>query len=94
MVKNLKENIWIAGFLTLNGLTQAEDHILEHPKKELIYSGQTSNIPNNLAKEIFDYGYDDLEIIYTTLQKSISEACDKQYCVIYKIINETSKTNS
>jgi len=51
---------------------------------ELLYNGKLSDIPRELAKKCFDHGYDDLELIYTSIDESIEIACKQQFCLIYK----------
>lgn len=80
MKVNLKDNIWIEGFDI--GFDKSSQIL--PIGVATIYQGETSKIPINIAKEYFDYGYDDLEIIYTSLDESIKSTCDKEYCVIYK----------
>lgn len=85
---NLKDNIWIEGFDSkrkfITSLSKGD--YIDNP---IIYKGKTSEIPKEIAKEYFDYGYDDLEIHFTSLKEAIQSTCSKEYCIIYRKQYET-----
>lgn len=91
---NLKGNIWIEGFDKLIYLNCCSDMGIS--LDDVIFKGNTSEIPEEVAKECVEYvngvngiGYRDY-LIYTmvnhkeTAKQSIQSACDKPYCIIYK----------
>lgn len=85
---NLKDNIWIEGFTReeLFDLSKEDwrNIVDDVSVDKMLYSGKTSEIPEELAKQIFDWGYDDLELHFESLDESIQSACDKEFCIIYK----------
>lgn len=90
MKVNLKDNIWIEGFDNFRECVFAQDAYFDR----LVYSGKTSEIPEETAKECvdcfkqkwyLDYGADiDYLFELETSKQSILSACDKPYCIIYK----------
>lgn len=88
MKTNLKDNIWIEGFNSFTGLSFA---LVAGVKP--IYSGKTSEISEELAKECVEWSEFDKDILsyyhyskaFKTAKESIQSACDKEYCIIYKI---------
>jgi hypothetical protein len=91
---NLKDNIWIEGF-------DSELNLKYNRRRRIVYSGKTSEIPEELAKECVqilaktslgnfyrNYQYDKPQpVAFTkcTAKESIQSACGKKYCIIYKI---------
>lgn len=85
MKTNLKDNIWIKGFDTNEEVYNFKDTIcFVGEKLPYIYIGKTSEIPEEITKKYFDYGYDNLEVHYTSINEAIKESCDQEYCIIYK----------
>lgn len=94
---NLKEKIFIEGF------DNPKDYFL-NPSNEIIkaskiiYSGKTSEISEELAKEcVTNYGILNdnpfhnykvesqyFEYLFKTAKESIQSACSQEYCIIYK----------
>lgn len=88
---NLKDNIWICGF---DSEKEVSDIILTVSFDTFIYSGKTSDIPEEVAKDCVyrrglngKYIYADYsgKICTFTAKQSIQSACDKPYCIICKI---------
>ena len=53
-MKNLKDNIWIDGFDSFRAHEEAIVYFLrisENDNPEIVYSGKTSDIPEDIAKE-------------------------------------------
>lgn len=91
-MKNLKDNIWIEGFVKKIDLSLRSDIYFEDTH-DVIYQGKTSEIPEEIAREcvknfgitLFYYDYRDLMYQkFETAKESIQSACDKPYCIIYK----------
>lgn len=97
MKTQLKDDIWIEGFDTIDTrnkrlkIISICDTIID----ELIYSGKTSEISEELAKECIDWNEFDDNIIkyydyikdywpHLTAKESIKSACSQEYCIIYK----------
>ena len=94
---NLKENIWIEGFDTEvlclhNYLSIQNKH---YPIDMCIYSGKTSEIPEELAKECAEIieltdtkylcvDYNGNSPCFLSAKQSIQSACQEEYCIIYK----------
>ena len=108
MKVNLKDNIWIEGFDTLDWLNA---HIFPLEYFEILYKGKTSEIPEELVEECviqfclckgtplddgsilqedIYFGFKNYKpgfgvVDFETPKESIQSACDKEYCIIYKI---------
>ena len=86
----LKNNVWIEGFKP-HEKSYMDDFItsFNHRKLPILYCGETSQIRNSipelLIREYFDYGYDDLELHFTSVDMAIQESCQDKYCIIYKV---------
>jgi len=78
----LTENVFIAGFTSES---QLNFYKTGASYSKLIYSGKKSLIPRELGKKYFDYGYDDMEIAYTSIDDAINNTCKEDYCLIYEI---------
>lgn len=87
----LKENIFIEGFNTFRGCVLAQD---SHYDK-LIYSGLTSKIPKEVAKECVKHDYlagyyindwPELQFpkCFNTAKELIINVINSKYCLIYK----------
>ena len=101
MKTNLKNEIWIEGFDTTNELVSKKEYfpIIDGKLQNIIYSGKTSGIPEELASQCCKYQnsyegepfykeYGDATWAthpYETAKESIESACNKEYCIIYKI---------
>ncbi len=98
MKTNLKENIWIEGFDDNFGLGYRAKNATYF--KECLYYGKTSEIPEEIAKRHIKNDGDSLGEWFKdysssidnnppyskeTAKESIQSACDKEYCIIYKI---------
>lgn len=91
---NLKGNIWIEGFDKLIYLNCCSDMGIS--LDDVIFKGETSEIPEEVAKECVRMGsYTTTFYNYitndshksnqlSTAKQSIQSACDKPYCIIYK----------
>ena len=94
---NLKDNIWIEGFdmheVGHFMVTKDRNFIMDIAKK-IIYSGKTSDIPEELAKECVDCFKNEYYLDYSseikylyefkTAKESIQSACNQEYCIIFK----------
>lgn len=90
---NLKNNICIEGFDTADECFTPVAQF--HPDKldNVLYEGRTSEILEELAREYVHIGvltgncknYQSGFNIFETARESIQSACDKEFCVIYKI---------
>ena len=103
---NLRGDIWIEGFDDEEDLAvywynhMLWDNYRGLAKYELIYSGKTSEIPEELAKECVKSVWFETDVIggcYMVYQdygeddcwldeatESIQSACPEEYCIIYK----------
>lgn len=100
---NLKDNIWIDGFDHFWQMVLREQSFLDTDlkyTKDHIYSGKTSEISEELAKECVEilakttmgnfyrnYQYNKPQpVSFTkcTAKESIQSACPHEYCIIYK----------
>ena len=94
---NLKDNIWIEGFdmhEVGHFMVTKDRNFIGDIAKKIIYSGKTSEIPEEIAKECVSelwfltekVGYtnnlDELE--YKRAKESIQSACNQEYCIILK----------
>jgi hypothetical protein len=99
---NIKDNIWIEGFDTIEEMSNKLSHliIIDNIMSELIYSGKTSEIPEELAKECVvslnntciyvNYKLSTRLVGYfNDVIKSIQSACDQEYCIIFKKNNNS-----
>lgn len=87
MKTNLKDNIWIEGFDDFIEQWTRYQELAQITESTIVplYAGKTSVMPREIAKKYFDYGYDDLELHYTSINEAIKESCNQEYCIIYKI---------
>src|SRR5690554_4099398 len=97
MKTELKEGIFIEGFDTHHDWGTRMDVVdFDELRYELLYAGETSSIPENVAKECVRYVHDGFKNYYmgfngtnifdrVTAKESIQTACDKKYCIIYKL---------
>ena len=79
---DLKEQIRIEGFNSESDLIQ---YIICETKITILYSGKTSEISEELAKDLVDIG-----LLYgfygnITAKEAIQSHCKQEYCVIYKL---------
>lgn len=96
---NLKDNIWIEGFNRHEAghfMITKDRNFIGDIAKEIIYSGNTSDIPEEIAKEcVLNWRTDGLyhnyqsvsqyeEILFRTAKESIQSACNQEYCIIFK----------
>ena len=98
---NLKDNIWIEGFdmhEVGHFMVTKDRNFIGDIAKEIIYSGNTSDIPEEIAKECvkhidslgegyggyFDYNSKDWMYHLNTAKESIQSACNQEYCIIFK----------
>lgn len=95
---NLKDNIWIEGFTReeLFNLSKEDwrDIVDDVSVDKMLYSGKTSDIPEELAKECIESILNDVfantyknyngKHRKDSPKESIQSACDKEYCIIYK----------
>lgn len=101
MGTNLKGNIWVEGFDTNEEVYNFKDTIcFVGEELPYLYIGKTSEITEELAKECVEYyiqrckykNYNSDKLIegiklngFNYSIQSIISACDKKYCIIYKI---------
>lgn len=100
---NIKDNIWIEGFDTDYELDGKLDWFTHNPccdSDDILYFGFTSDISDEFAKKcvcsLFDDSFRDYSkngvgyesFPFETSKQSIQSACDKLYCIIYKIDNK------
>lgn len=95
---NLKDNIWIEGS-DVSPFTLSDNFPILQASRSIIFGGKTSNIKEKLARKIVSYhfsnecniyykDYSKLENIlafHLTAKDSLLSACNKKYCIIYKI---------
>lgn len=87
MIKQLLNNASIELFDSYWLMIGKDNEFLDEKinyNDKFVYSGCVSEIPREIAKKYFDYGYDDLEIDFTSLDESIKEITEnKRFCVIW-----------
>ena len=93
MKTQLKDGIWIEG---LDSDTYLAEEKLRFGCNIILYSGKTSEIPEELAEEcVRNYNIDGLyenykmssqygEYMHKSAKESIQSACSQEYCIIYK----------
>ena len=101
---NLKDNIWIEGFTReeLFDLSKEDwrNIVDDVSVDKMLYSGKTSEIPEEIAKMVLDWMFWDEKIEqrmyknynkpfivtypFVNYKESIQSACNKEYCIIYK----------
>ena len=98
---NLKDNVWIEGFdmhEVGHFMVTKDRNFIGDIAKKIIYSGKTSDIPEEMAKEcvsfhfsneckIYYNNYSKIENIISwqnTAKESIQSACNQEYCIIFK----------
>lgn len=98
-ITNTKDNIFIEGFddyLSLMSWTNCALNPIHW--QNIIYSGKTSEIPEELAREYISFidnpenngkdipfkNYSHRFLGVKTAKESIQSACNQNYCVIYK----------
>ena len=95
MKVNLKDNIFIEGFDNqLDVYNSSIDLCLNLGNFSILYEGKSSEIPEDLVKKCVTKtrlrnfkNYKTFRFcgLPFTAKESIQSACDKEYCIIYKI---------